>query len=187
MRKFTKKPAPIKPLPKLHLACSTDQLRERLEYVYIDGHFAVATNAHVLVSFDLRVLNFSEEMLASLNGCMIHRNLWKILSEKDVMILSVENGKMKYGRSGLVFEVALRTDLTFLDYKAVLFTEKDITPVPSIGFNIYFLEIIRKSTGMNTVKFEFHGQIKGITVTPIHVDDLGDTFALLMPIMINEY
>lgn len=181
-----KTPQP-KPLPKLHLVCTRDSLRERLEYVYIDGHFAVASDANILVSFDLRMLNLREDVLSSLNGCMIHRNLWKILSERDVMILSVEDGKMKYGKDGIVFETPLRTDLAFLDYKKALLSEKDIQAVPSIGFNIYFLELIRKATGMTTVKFEFHGQNKGATLTPLHSEDLGDTFVLLMPVLINVY
>ena len=79
-------------LPPMHLACSTDDLRPVMNCVYIKDGFATATDAFVLVKYDLRDL-LSDDVLADLDGKLIHRELWQVMaSVRSYAILKRNEG-----------------------------------------------------------------------------------------------
>jgi len=68
----------IKSLPSLHNICSSDSFRFSLQLIEIKEGIATATDAHILVRYDLS--NYiNEEILSALNGKLIHANTWKFL------------------------------------------------------------------------------------------------------------
>lgn len=64
-------------IPPIHHCCGNDPIRA-MHYIHIKNRHAFATDAHVLVHFDIAQV-FSESVCEKLEGKLIHKNTWRAL------------------------------------------------------------------------------------------------------------
>lgn len=145
-RRFvTKQPAYTK-LPLLHLACSKDGFRPAMAHVLIDGNHAIATNAHIMVAYNLTG-KIDKPVLLALNGKMIHANIWKTLTQiKEHYTLGVEDNFLVVSTSGSIIKYKMAEGLVFPDYKKVLqnSVNRDIENTSVLTINPTLLQILHK-------------------------------------------
>jgi hypothetical protein len=179
-------------LPPMHLACDNCKLRDALNYVYINNGIATATNAHIMVRVKLDQY-MREDVLAALDGKVIHMETWKALKRsQDIALI---DGALMYRTDnwGLVkIPVKKREDLsTKLGWEVVW---KEVTERPAeipeflhIGIKPTFLTLLdsvinfNKTYGLSL----FFGRTanKPILVKPIHHDS---AMGIIMPVMVHD-
>lgn len=74
-------------LPFLHYLCSSDEKRPVMCHVFIDNGWAVASDAHVLCAIKLSShTSLEESEIQSMDGKLIHKDVWKLICEKSLII-----------------------------------------------------------------------------------------------------
>lgn len=186
-------------LPKMHLVCGTDELRPSMSYVEIKAGIATATNAYVLVRYDLTDI-IPEDVLKALDGTYIHRDFWERMcraTEVEINTMTVVDGViqlpvLKYDYlSRLSYKPQNADFVKYPNYMAVLnyndcINEENV--VPSIGVNPKYLSTLHDVAKSNReynemLALHFSAQNRSIILTA----DQNDRFlGLIMPVMLHK-
>jgi len=106
-------------LPPLHLACSDDDLRPALAHVEIIDGIATATNSNVIAQMNLSAYSkLDEETIKHLNSKLIHRDVWEILIDAD--IITVNDDIIHMYKGGIKAEFNIATDFKFPDHESII-------------------------------------------------------------------
>lgn len=177
-------------LKPIHLACEDDEMRPNLKLIEIKNNIAMATNGHLLVSYELSGGNslLEKEQIEILNGKFIHMEVWKEIHKCDAVeilddaIICHKDGIKKIFEfsepNGEMFEmenVVIECKLSGEDKRGM------------VSYNPRFIEVLRKIFQTDTMHFSFSEGNKGTIVFP---DEHSGIFAVLMPIYtqgVNRY
>ena len=107
-------------LPKLHLICSTDDLRPAMQYVKIENGKAIATNAHSLLVTDLT--KYIDDKDFNIPDCYIHKDAWKQLCSPSLLSFDLANG---------VIELRFKKEEKLIKYKTPAEFEDKIGRYPN--------------------------------------------------------
>lgn len=179
-------------LPPIHLACSSDELRENLTTVFVSKGIATATDANMLVRYDLRN-HFDADRLRMMDGKMISRKAWAMMAKHPTMFIEPGERDIRVATFNLGVKALVSIDYSsagsYPDYANVL--DKALSPElreakGAISMNGAYLERINKILNhdlppgtRNQLAFYFN-QSNGAIAIVNHSND--DACAILMPI-----
>lgn len=168
-------------------ACSTDELRPAMNYIFIDEGNMIATDGQILVKIPLSLGGLIGDV-SQLHGWLIHKNQYTEMLRYDILrvtgpgeITGIKGSKFATFRT--VFR--LNADMKFVDYKHVLGFEPE--SIPKIGVNAKLLaKLISCFEGIDLIgfKMEFQGPSRAIH---FHSTGQDKSFGLLMPYMLSDY
>jgi len=170
----------------LHEACGKDSLRPVMSHVFFTNGKVWATDAHILVSQDLReTLGFTDEHVQLLEGKYLEAGHVKELTKCIAFETTAEyvQGTQKNGGT---FRAPLKTESEVGKYpncEAVIPQQTDPTEHIGINHKIFtrLCNAMVLKTPDNCVKLSLNGQTRGIVVRPI--EDSGQ-LGLIMPVKI---
>lgn len=179
------KPKKLK-LPPLHLACSRENFREGLNYIYINKGIATATDAHIMVRYSLTEF-IREDVLNDLDGKMIHMDTWKSIKDAANLIMVDMIPHYVTESWGVVkLPTKLRAEITHLDWEKVWNTKQESKLIDTIGLDTRFLNVLGQIINFNKpggLMLKFIGEHKPIFAYPtLHYSAMG----IIMPIMIGD-
>ena len=174
---------------QIHLACSNDELRPVLNYIFFEDGYAVATDAHILIKQKLELHDFSDEEIEQMNGKALHGSKFKdILKYHHVQI---KEGKIHcLNKKGVSFEFDFDdvSDMKFVNYQAVIPTSKDVTEISEIAVSSILISKVQKlvvnDAPGKSIVLRLHGANKSILMRSCG-KTLEEEMILLMPTMIN--
>lgn len=180
-------------------ACSTDDMRPLMEYIYFEGDCAYASDSHVLVRVPLSVLSFFDpEDAKKLNGHGIYGPAYKFITTlgmlqiQECMIQAPKGMEEGICLVGYMDDCEVRVTLTNPSQKkspnmAALFkVEGERTPIKRIGLSQKKLGELTAALGTSDVKMEFIDNRSRIFVSPINEVEAGAGVAgIIMPIMLT--
>lgn len=185
-------------LPKLHLAASTDEFRQNLQCIYIDGRIATATNAEVLIRYFIDNI-LSEQQLLALHGKLIPAEIWKDMCSVPASWITIDGNTITIddkSKCDVYFSNIKRTyniesvqEYIYPKLKDILNNVLDGTireSLPAISINTGNLSIIEKVLRVSIYSkpvLIFNGKNKAIVVTYIEQDN---GIAILMPCMFED-
>jgi hypothetical protein len=168
-------------LPPLHLACSNVKVLAAYNCVFIDGEYAVATDAHVLVKVKLEMI--PDEILAKINGMMIHRKTWKFWCSDDCIDFVLENETAMVVTTYGKLEIRSELDVRFPDYRNAINDENMVQqPIEWVGIEPNILARGLRSVGAKMGSLRIFSPNKGICVVPMYCDFEAEI--LFMPAMV---
>lgn len=173
-------------------ACSTDDLRPTMNYIYIDEGCMIATNGYMLVKIQLSLSTIQGD-LKLLDKCYIHRKQFTELLRYDTLFVS-QDGQIKaskrIGRDEFSTIYQLKTDTNFErpfpDYKQVMNFEA--LEIGRIGISRFVMaDLMSCFEGTcNIGQFEMKFQKPNQAIHFISKLD-PEMQGILMPIMLNDY
>lgn len=178
---------------KLHKACTDDDLRPAMAYVYFKNGYAYATNAHIAVRAKIEdISNIDPRDIEALNGKALHYKQFELLLKHDSMEVEGNDIKMLNIGDNLTTTITLRDDIVFPNVDKVLenaeagFRENPPTIDPCI--NIALLNKLCAALGNSNKKagLRFCGLGKGILVK-FAENEYWDVIGLLMPTHGNPF
>lgn len=184
-------------LPKMHLVCSDDDLRPALMHVEIKGGIATATNAYVLVRYDLTDI-VPEDVLKLLDGTYIHKDFWQRMcaaSELEINTMTVVDGiiQLPVLKYSAVSKLSYKpeTEFKYPNYMAVINYKECMNAentIPVIGVNPRLLSMLHEVAKSNRefnemLALHFSAPNKAIIVTSENNDRF---LGLIMPVMLHE-
>ena len=169
-------------LPKLHLACSDDDIRPALEFISIIDNVGYATEGHLVIAINLKYCSgMTEDVLEKLNGKFVHRNTWKKII--DAVELTIENDEIVYVDGSIKAKFLYETDVKFPDVISLLneTIQKPETETSHFGFSLKLINILVNVFNSNEIYFLKKGQ------NFLAYPSVGSyQYAMICPIMIVE-
>lgn len=142
-------------LMRLDAICASDFYRPVLQCIYIDGHWGVATDAHLLIRTDISSCFYDFEKM---NGKMINRTVWFRMLHCNYRKATETGIICKY--MGYEVEFKYSNEGTYPDYSKVLspaFTKAIKKPgIAQLNLNPGILSRLQKLGGMK-ITFTFCG------------------------------
>ena len=172
----------------IHLVCSPDELRPSMSYIYFKDEYAWATNACVMIKFDLRDCDMDTEQCSVFSGKAIHMNLFKdILYKRKLLIKDKKLYQLYNDKAIRISDDIFDKDITnkmqstleeLLDKHKSSFKQD----VDSIGIDFKLIKII-SSVFPSRLKLSFSGKDKGIIISG---EEYTRTEGVIMPYKINS-
>lgn len=176
-------------LPKLHFACSDDQLRPIFSHILVTKDEIVATDAHILVVFKTKSIFTDQFIHAMPERFLIHKNHWKEMCKRHHQIIFKDNviTVIQDGYTNIYPIVIERDGLKYVNYQAVIPKFEEKKEIDCIGVSFDKIEMLSKSmffpNDIKNVKLTFFEKTRSILVNPVN-DDNGQ-FGIIMPIHIE--
>lgn len=176
--------------PKLHLACSDDELRPQMEHICIEKEFTFASDAHILVRHKTEEI-FDEYFFKSLpdHAILVHKNAVFLMCQKATLKIELSADKkliqlFRKDRSIISFKIP--DDLKYPNANSVIPDLKDIKPLKQIKFRYDFLHRLGDALGsdLQILKLSFISDSKSIHVTAA-ANDYESAIGLIMPVMMD--
>lgn len=106
-------------LPPLDLATGKDEISPNIHYIEVKKGIATATNGQVIVQVNLRETSeLTEEIIKALDGKLIHRDVWKAISDAET--IEVDDNSIHYEKGGINADVSIDTVHKFPDYQSIV-------------------------------------------------------------------
>jgi len=170
-------------------ACSTDELRPAMNYIFIDEGCMVATNGYILVRIPL---DFSDLIgdIQLLDGWLIHRQQYIELLRYDSVSITGE-GELRAVKGGsfesfsATFKLKHKSQADrYPDYKNILDYKSEA--IDKIGVTKSVLKTFLSCfDGLDTNRFAMKLQSKGRAIH-FHSDGNDEIFGIVMPAMLND-
>ncbi len=174
----------------IHLACSRDELKPDLQYVFFEEGYIWATNGVILARQSLKAIHgFSKEEVDMLEGKRLHSSVFKAILGHYIIEIKEDRIDAHLGTEIISYWYSKNQDKA-PDYKhAVRSSVEFSNPVSQIGINAKLISTVDKIMVYNMegyISLTFTEQNKAIFIgTPNY--KLKDQFCLLMPVMLNMY
>lgn len=172
----------------IHLACSNDLLRPALQLVNFEDGYIWATSGHVLARQSLSTFHgFDETEISLLNGKRIHKDVFKLILQYDIIKIEFDGIRVFLGDSDMFISYSKSSDKS-PDYKqAIRSSVETIEPVDAIGINAKFIDIANKilQPFNNQLELNFTKHNKAI-FAGCQSYSLKNSFVMIMPIMFTE-
>lgn len=195
----------ITPLPKLHLAASTDKFRENLNYIQFKtlpagnqgnaGMYMAATDAHILawtpVDFYVETTDLPAEFY-------IHNIQFKKLCQSKVEYITFNkdsNVVCLHDKSGNVFDTLLYLDAEkyndsvgkFPDYTCIIPTKTPELDKARICFSSKKVYVATQIFGEHNIRFVFHTENRPCLIEYVRPEEHGELKAVICPLIdINQ-
>jgi hypothetical protein len=159
---------------KLHAVCANDRLRPAFNYIEFQGGFAYASDFRLAVIVDLTdVFGCDHDTTRLLDGYRIHRNMWRMLLGKRVVIK--EPGTLLFSPTAkdwpsLILkldETGSESGMTIADKITAVFPDiNDAQPLQHIGVNPDLFKIAADACRFesNHARLTFFGPNKAILI-----------------------
>lgn len=186
----------IQHLQPIHLACRTDEINQKLQYVEVKNGIAACTDGTILVRYDL---NLHNDELANFGDFYIHRKGWEALVKASkkypIAILIVEEKDGVYFRIhddyGIITQIGVYNEDDFIakegkfpDWRNIWTQAAEAVPAKefhTIGINPQKTDQLRKAMGQpNSVTFHISDNTKAIKIT---IPENEYMAAILMPVL----
>jgi len=179
-------------LPPMHLACSNNELRTSMQCVHIQNGIATATDAHILVRYDLSSF-FEENILKKLDGKLIHMKTWEMMAKTEfTFAIKVDEDEITIPMMGGNF-VSKYANEKFPDFAKITNEVLDgkLQEAKSyIGLNTKLLSKASLIIGYNQPSYyknqivlHFNQNHKAIVVSNENVEE---GIAIVMPVMVKD-
>jgi len=150
----------------MQFACANDELRPSLNYIYFNGGYAYATNAHILVKNYLKECStFSDDDIEKLNGKFLSPLDYADILKYDIVSVEPNGLRCKKNNRSVLFYFADVPELKFPNADALI--ERNISmknePVEKISINIKLLQQLNKSL-YNSDKCELEFKSEGVVL-----------------------
>lgn len=157
-------------LPPIHIACSDDELRPSLMHVEVLDGIATATNTHLIVRLNLaEYSNLDDVTIKRLSGRYIHRDIWQLLHDADMISLSKDD-IITYIKGGLEAEIRIKTDveIKYPDYHPIIskIANSRFGNKSFIAFNPEWMTVAKKIFNSQTLIMRFYDQERMFTIFP---------------------
>ncbi len=172
----------MKRLPKIHLCCSTDELRPILNYVLLTKENVVATDAHIIIEYKTTEL-FEERFISDMpERCLIHKENWKILTQRH-RHLFIKDSKIEIIFNSRNLFIPIETEGKngkYPDYNTVFKLKSK--EVKQIGLTPSFLNKLSMVMGVRKLDLYFNGETDAIIIKSSNEN----IKALIMPANVYE-
>lgn len=174
---------------KMHLACSDDDIRPVMQYIYFKDGFAYASDAHILVKNKLSEITegFSDEQLSLLDGKLMHKTSFRKILEYDFVRIGETGIECLTQFSTIEFRFSADASLKYPDAEAVISMAKEKNePINRVSLSAKLYHRLYQSLYnddrlvLNFSKSEHHG------ILVKSQDKYIESEAVIMPIMITE-
>jgi len=165
-------------LPSLDAFCSHDDFRQVMNCVYIDGKYAVSSDAHILVKVDISEYFDNVELM---NKKLIHRSVWWQMMYATTRTATETGIKCSYENFECEYSY-FKTDSQYPDYMKVIKIDEDEQSkgIIDIGFSPHLLKRLSLITD-EVIHFRFVESGKSILIS-------NDDFAgIIMPAMVSNH
>lgn len=161
--------------PKLHLICSTDELRPAMMCVQVDKEYTFASDAHILVRHRTSEI-FKEDFIQSLpdTPILIPGRCFKFVCQKATTKVSLSDDKNHFHihrADGSIISYRLVNE-NYVNASSVIPDPKDCQPLKEIGINSLLLNRLSEGLGCDIpiLKLMFFNQRKATYVTSTQTD-----------------
>lgn len=165
---------------KLWKACSNDDARPVMEYVYFKDGYAYASDSHILVRVPLEECStFDDESRALLDGCLIRGSVLKyIVGLGSVLVKKTDDGvvylETEIGENTIKIYLAKNGDiLKYPNAEAILQSKAENATTQKIGFNSKFIACLKDALGTDVLKFEITDEKHPVFVSPANLPSNG--------------
>jgi len=173
---------------------TTDKLRPAMQHVFIDleNEKMVATDAHILVTYDLEIFDKEDGAKSVLVMPQIFdRPKYMVLVDKKsinaIEYHVTQNYVKAYLGQELLYQQRVAAEnLKFPKWNALFENLGDTSTVDCIGINLTLIKKLKSAIPVvSECKFTFTGKSKAIIVEPIGVEK-SKIKALIMPVMLGN-
>ena len=167
---------------KLHEICAIDGLRDSMEYVYFDEGNAVCSEGQIMAVFKIaEISTIKEEQIKLLEGKFIHRSAFKEMLKYDEIL--VESEFIIAKGKGFDVRLPLKSDVKYPNYKKVIaHVSGSKGSKERIHINSKLLDTLQSCVGSAGSIINMAIGEEGMIVNYPEKE----SYALIMPIMINE-
>lgn len=169
---------------KLHLLCSSDELRPAMNCVHFVGGYAYASNGYALIKQEMSIHSVIDAH--ELDGKCIHREAFKSILRFDVARANTEGVECKNKEGDEAFFPYFDLQGTKMpDFEDLITRLTGIKQLPLIGLNANrFKEAVNAMYlgDSGNIKLVFRGVDKPIVITDDSVDG---QIVVLMPVLIQ--
>jgi len=177
---------------KMYLACSNDELRLVMNYIYFNDGFAYSSNGHILIKNKLSEITeeIRNDQIELLNDKYIHKTSFQKILTYDTINVT-ETGiecKMNSNYSIVEFKFEKENTIKYPNAEAIFKQAKSKKcSLEKVSISVRFLHIIYQSMNNDDrLVLYFSGNLND----PILVksqDNSIESEAVIMPIMITEH
>jgi hypothetical protein len=160
----------FKSLPKLHLACSSDELRPVMNHILVTKSDVCASDAHILVNHATSNL-FDEEFIASMpDRFLINSKHWQLMCKKHLFVtFDKEMIRVIYSYGEVYYPIYTEKSIgSYPDFNQVFPKETDKGEVGEIGIKPSLLNrlclTMRGEDDLDNLKLTFHGCNRAVVV-----------------------
>lgn len=169
---------------KLHLLCSSDELRPAMNCVHFVGGYAYASNGYALIKQEMSIHSIIDAQ--ELDGKCIHREAFKAILKFDTARANSEGIECRNKEGDEAFFPYFDLQgVKIPDFDSLIADLTSINPVPVIGMNASrFKEAVGAMYlgGSGNIKLTFRGLSKPIVITDDSVDG---QIVILMPVLVQ--
>lgn len=173
---------------RIHCACSQDDSRPDLEFVYFNNGYAYASDGHILARVPLEMMLFAlnnDEELPLLNGKAIHRRVFQKILQYDV--ITICDGFIKAEEEGhkITFSLRPQSELSRPKFEDILNPEVERVPVKDIGLSAKYLHTLAQAMGIESaVHMKFTSANRAIFIESN--DSIGGVLGVIMPVAVQQ-
>lgn len=175
-------------LSKLHLACSTDELRPMMQVIYFKDGKIYATNGWVLIRQDISVHSIDPSDHPNLEGKFIHKDIFRDIIKHPVAKFNQDNIEVTTKAGEKIIFNYYKAEEKFPDADSIV-DKHEINAIDEISFNPAQLKIIDeclvKDGSSGSLKYIFNAKNRGILVTTNDINKNAQC-AILMPTVIHQ-
>lgn len=175
---------------KLDLACSKDDMRPVMNYVYVTREVMVATDAQILAVVPTEDVFSSEKFRSSIpeEGMYIHREDWKklITAEHGNWKTKGEVIKLypKNKRSFLIEVESISNVGKYVNWEPVIPDYSERIELHQIGVNLEKAFTLQKVLGLESSKLSFSTVTRAIKVEDAK-DKENKVYGIVMPVLLD--
>lgn len=177
----------MKTLPKLHKICSNDDLRYSLQLIQFKNGIATATDAHILVRYNLNgILN--DDVLKVLEGKCLHANTWKfICAQKTLLLMANDDDTLALHVGDIGMMKIKPIENKYVDWDKILpdaIKLADSEPLNHIGINPILLQkvsdVLTHGAESKSVVLRIHKKTKSMLV--FSESNYKESVGMIMPV-----
>lgn len=169
----------------LHLLAGKDPFRPAMQHIYFKDGYMWVTDAHILLK--QRIDHSTIIAPEHLEGKSLHSSVYQMIKGKFDIVKATPEGLNctdSYGNK-VMFSYSISETPEFVKNMSAVIPKGDLVPVPAIGINLNYLNLLRKGMILSDMgcKFSFYGKNRAIVVTAIGVED---QTGMIMPVMLDS-
>lgn len=171
-------------LPPIHLAASSDENREALQYIEVIDGIATASNGSIICRLNLaHFSNLAPDEIRRLSNKLIHRDVWATIYNADR--IEVDGDVISYVKGRLEAAVNIETTVEYVDYAPIIekITNSEFEKKSFMAFNPEYIVIAKSIFKKETLICRFYKNEHMMVFFPS-----GDSkgFLGIMPFAIQE-
>lgn len=131
---------------QMHLACSKDELRPKMQCIFFNNGYAYATDTHILVRNRIsEISGLNESEIEALNGKFLHADFYKDMLKYDSIMIAEDGIECARGNDKAFFYFSIFEK--YPDAEKVLQNalNKQTVPLPQFSFDMKLIQQLNKA------------------------------------------